>query len=340
MAFRVLGAGTGPLADELRDRGYDVEGEVRLLRYSLGSLRVPPGAARRLLSTPGYLWRFRRWVRRHAPAVLHANTLITVPEAVVGRRRGTGVLLYVHEILPAGVKGRVAGALIRAATDAVFTNSSASVSALRRAGVTASVAPYGIALPTVEPHARRPPGRPLVVGTLGTVSRRKGSDVFLAAAERLLQERSDVAFRLVGPLADGPEQPRAAALVERAGQAGVAWSTTSDPFDELAGWDVLVLPTREEAFGLVLIEAMAMRLPVVASRVDGPRDIVAPDTGLLVAPEDVDGVVAAIGALLDDPGRRHAMGAAGRARVEAEYTLEQQADALEQAYVDAARGRG
>ena len=195
----------------------------------------------------------------------------------MGRRRGTGVLLYVHEILPAGVKGRVAGALIRAATDAVFTNSSASVSALRRAGVTASVAPYGIALPTVEPHRPgRPPGRPLVVGTLGTVSRRKGSDVFLAAApERLLQARSDVAFRLVGPLADGPEQPWAAALVERAGQAGVAWSTTSDPFDELAGWDVLVLPTREEAFGLVLIEAMAMRLPVVASRVDGPRDIVA-----------------------------------------------------------------
>ena len=175
--------GTGPLCDELAGRGYPVAGEPRLLRYSARALRVEPGASARLRSVPGYLWRFRRWLREQAPSVLQANTLITIPEALVGRSTNARVLLYVHEILPAGLKGRVAGQLIRASAQAVITNSTASLTALRAAGVSASMSPYGIALPP-PPVARRDGVRRLVVGTLGTVSHRKGTDVFLRAAER------------------------------------------------------------------------------------------------------------------------------------------------------------
>ena len=63
--------------------------------------------------------------------MLHANTFITIPEAVVGRRQGTGVLLYVHEILPRDLTGRLAALATRAAADAVLTNSTASVDALK-----------------------------------------------------------------------------------------------------------------------------------------------------------------------------------------------------------------
>jgi L-malate glycosyltransferase len=107
---------------------------------------------------------------------------------------------------------------------------------------------------------------------------------------------------------------------------------TSDPFAELADWDLLVLPSRSEPFGIVLIEAMSMKLPVVATRIDGPREIVTRDTGLLVDVDDVNGLADAILELARDPGRRERMGAAGRERVASSFTLEQQAEAVDRAY--------
>jgi glycosyltransferase involved in cell wall biosynthesis len=175
------------------------------------------------------------------------------------------------------------------------------------------------------------------------VSHRKGSDVFLAAAARVGCEVPDVEFRMVGPCPDGSERDWALGVIERAREAGVTWGTTSDPFQELADWHILVLPSRREPFGLVLIEAMAMGLPVVATGIDGPAELVKPETGLLVEVDDPEAVAAAVIELARDPGRRQAMGLAGRARVEQEFTLEKQAEVFDRAYAELAgrcRSRG
>lgn len=330
--------GPGPVHDHLRALGHEVDGRPRLLRYSAASLRVAPGARARLQSVPGYLSAYRRWLQRHEPALVHANTLITIPEALVARTTGARVLLYVHEILPSGAKGRAAGALMRACAEVVLATSAASAAALGRAGVQAREILPGVALPPV-PAPDRDDDR-VVVGVLGTISRRKGSDLFLRAAERVRRELPRVELRMIGPLADGPEHEWARHVVARAQAAGIAWATTTDPFAELAGWDMLVLPSRVEPFGTVLIEAMAMGLPVVAARVGGVPDVVTADTGLLVEPEDADALATAILELAGDRARRQALGVAGRERVERLYTLEQQVDVLDRGYLDvAARGR-
>lgn len=81
-----------------------------------------------------------------------------------------------------------------------------------------------------------------------------------------------------------------------------------------------VLPTLREAFGLVLLEAMAFEVPVVASRIFAIHEIVADgETGLLVPPNDPAALVDALSALLADPGRARRMGQAGRARVLARF---------------------
>jgi glycosyltransferase involved in cell wall biosynthesis len=93
----------------------------------------------------------------------------------------------------------------------------------------------------------------------------------------------------------------------------------------LAASDVFLFPTeREEAAPLVLPEAMACGLPVVATRIGGITEVIGrPGTeGILVPPGDVAAVVAGVDGLLRDAGRRHAMGRAARDRVLAEYTLE------------------
>lgn len=330
--------GPGQLRDELVRRGYGVEGEQRLLRYSPAALRAPPGALTRLASVPGYLFRFHRWLRQQSPAVVHANTLITIPEALMARATGIPVMLYVHELLEAGLRARVAAALIRSSGATVITNSAASLSALLRRGVSARMAHYGVNVPAKSHRHRRDPHK-LVVGTLGTISHRKGTDVFLAAAERVRHRLPGIQFRMIGPCPDGPEREWAQRAIDRARKSGIAWGTTSDPLAELAEWDLLVLPTRREPFGLVLIEAMAIGVPVVATRIDGPQEIVASGTGLLVELDDPGSLAEKILELACDPDRREAMGAAGRARVEQRFTLETQAGLIHDAYLDAASAR-
>lgn len=92
---------------------------------------------------------------------------------------------------------------------------------------------------------------------------------------------------------------------------------------------VLAHPTLREAFGLVLLEAMAFALPVVASGIEAiPEVVEAGETGLLVPPGDAAALAGALGALLDDPPRARRMGEAGRARALARYGWERAAAAV------------
>ncbi len=103
--------------------------------------------------------------------------------------------------------------------------------------------------------------------------------------------------------------------------------------------DVVVNSAIEEAFGMPVAEAMAARRPVVASRVGGLPELVEDGvSGLLVRPNDAQALAAALGRLLDDPGLRTAMGAAGRRRAEDRFDWERIAVRAEQLY-DGARRR-
>jgi glycosyltransferase involved in cell wall biosynthesis len=97
-----------------------------------------------------------------------------------------------------------------------------------------------------------------------------------------------------------------------------------DPIQPLAAaLDVLVLPSLSEALGLVLLEAGALGVPVVATAVGGIPEVVEDGvTGILVPPGQPDALADAVTRLLRDPERARAMGEAGRARVEREFTLE------------------
>lgn len=89
----------------------------------------------------------------------------------------------------------------------------------------------------------------------------------------------------------------------------------------LAAADVFVLPSWAEGLPMVVLEAMAAGLPVVAARVGGiPELVVDGETGLLVAPRDVAALAAALGLLVTDEEKRRRLGAAGRLRLEREFT--------------------
>lgn len=320
----------GAVHAELESLGHVVAGEPRLLRYSWRPLRAPPGVVARVRSIPGYLTCFRRWLDLQSPDLVHANTVITIPEVLVARSQDRPTLLHVHEMLEPGLRGVAAARLMRMATDTVVAPSQAAASALRHVRVCARVAPYGVPLPdTVRVRAA---ARPLVVGTIGTISHRKGSDIFVEAARRVLHELPDVDFRMIGGPAPEPEHAWAQALVASARESGLCCGTRNDIFAELAEWDIFVLPSRQDTYPLAVLEAMASGLPVIGTRVGGIPEQVTAESGVLVASDRPGAVADAILDLARQPGRRAMLGTAARSRIEHDLTFERQAERLDEAY--------
>jgi glycosyltransferase involved in cell wall biosynthesis len=318
-----------PVSRLVAEHDWPAAGEERPLRYSWGALREPPGPARRLAATPGYLRRLQAHIRTLQPDLVHINTVVALPEAAIARSTGTPTLLHVHEMLSVGTLNAIAARLCRVAHHTAAV-SEASARPLRQRGLMTSVVTAGLAPPPLS--AARPGRRPLVVGSLATVSHRKGSDLFVAAALAIKAQRPDVEFRMIGPLAPGRERAWARALIRRAEAAGIHCEPTHEPLRELSSWDVFVLPARRDPFPLVVLEAMASALPVVATRVDGLPEQVDPACAVLAKPNDALALSDAITELLEDAPRRAALGAAGRARVAAEFTPERHARELAEAY--------
>ena len=156
----------------------------------------------------------------------------------------------------------------------------------------------------------------VVLLTTATLVPRKGIDVLLQALRRL-----DDRFRLA-VAGDGPERAALEAEAARLALSGrVSWLGRWDAVgDLLSAADISVLPSRAEGLGIAALEAMAAGLPIVASRVGGLAEaVVDGQTGVLVAPGEPDALAAALTRVGLDPDLAARLGAAGRARIEAEF---------------------
>lgn len=159
---------------------------------------------------------------------------------------------------------------------------------------------------------RRPPAEAPRVLFIGRDFARKGGDLLLAAFARVRRQIPAAELWLVTDRADldGPGLRRIAPTYDRAVIAAL--------YAEAA---VFAMPSRCETWGDVFLEAMAHGLPCVGTTSDAMPEIIAHgETGLLVPPDDVDALAHALIALLADAELRRELGAAGRARVAAQFT--------------------
>lgn len=170
-----------------------------------------------------------------------------------------------------------------------------------------------------------PDRAPLVV-CLARVDPQKGQDVLLRAAARLLRDHPALHVALVGPetvesfATTLRESARRAGLGDRFRLLGpLGFADTALPGAYHAA-DVVVLPSRHEPFGVVLLEAWAAGRAVVASAVGGiPGFVEHERTGLLVPPGDDKALAAALHRALADPDLRRSLGEAGRAEARARF---------------------
>ena len=160
-----------------------------------------------------------------------------------------------------------------------------------------------------------PVGKPVVV-SVAVLRAGKGVEVLLDAA-RIVR---DAVFLIVG---DGPKREEWMDAARRAGiDDRIRWAGYRTDVDEiLAGCDVFVHPSLDDAFPTVLLEAMAAGLPVVASSVGGIPEIVDSGvTGILVPPANPAALAEAVSSLLSDRPRLARMAEAARVRADAEFS--------------------
>ena len=181
------------------------------------------------------------------------------------------------------------------------------------------------------------------VVTVGTFIDRKGRWTLLDAARRLCARFPDIAFLWLGPTPIGPAD---LARVETFGlgdgfrylTARDFGPTRRDYLTLLREADMFALPSLQEGLPLALLEAMALAVPVVASRVNAVPEAVDHEVhGLLIKPDDVDSLVEAIARLKGDRTLRDTVAANARRRVLEEFELQDTAHSTLAAYASAWR---
>lgn len=183
------------------------------------------------------------------------------------------------------------------------------------------------------------PGEAGLIGAVGALVPHKGHRHLLAAMPRILASLPEARFILFG---DGPlEAELRRASWEQGLQSRVSFAGfRPDVARFLHCLDVFVQPSVEEGLGTSILDAMAARLPVVATRAGGIPEIVQHgETGWLVPPESPTELAGAIISLLEDPRRRIQFGEAGRARVIGEFGIDTLRDHVLDAYAEAVAAR-
>lgn len=166
----------------------------------------------------------------------------------------------------------------------------------------------------------------------------KGQAALFSLAPKLVQHYPDLHLVFIGPDGQQGERQGLEAATESFGLGKHILFTgvMEDIPTAMAAMDVLAHFPLSEAFGLVLLEAMASGLPVVASRVGGCAEVVADGvTGLLVPPSDAEGRFSVLSYMLDDEkgaGRRASMGAAARERATSFFSMGQETAAVQRLY--------
>lgn len=166
----------------------------------------------------------------------------------------------------------------------------------------------------------------------------KGVDVLIAAFKRVHARHPNWRLRIIGHF---PEPSPIEQHVDRHEAIDVCKPVKHDQVAAaMAAAEIFVLPSRTEAMGRVLLEAAAVGVARIASRVGGTETVIEDgEDGLLVPPEDVGALAGALDRLMTDDALRARLAAAGAARARREFTVQGYVDAMARLYRQAIRMR-
>ena len=335
------------LSQELLRAGYTLfiasrggELEPRFVQAGLSTLRWPAPSRVNPLQLARSFFGARRILRDVQPDVVHAHAAWPGVIFSLAARNRSGrrppIVVTPHrswDSLYRSTTSRSLYRMLRFAADDVIAISSGFQAELLQHGIPPArchLVRSGIDVQRYDAPAAEPI-KP-VVGTVGRLIEQKGSEVFIAAAARIARQRSDVGFQIAG---DGPLRE---ALVQQIARLGLTdcihlLGNRSDVPELLREFSVFVSASRWEGMPYALLEALAARRPVVATRVLGSEELIQNEVnGLIVPPANPIALSDAILRLLDDRAFAHRLAEVGHDLVEREYNQTAMAQQTAQVY--------
>jgi glycosyltransferase involved in cell wall biosynthesis len=285
-----------------------------------------------------------RWLRRHEIDLVHAHMYRA---EVVGTRAavaaGTPVIVAtVHSSRVRSAEDRALLASLTPAMDRLIVPSESIARKVRAEGREARFAaiPNGVDLSRfaspVPPCRLRSefsiPGDAPLLGVVARLEPEKGHRHLIAAMPAILDESPDAWLAIVG---EGTEADALRAQAASLGIAGrVVFTGRRDDVTAItADLTIALLPSLREAQGISILEAMALRRPVVAAAVGGIPEVITDGLdGLLVPPADPAALAAAVVRLIRDPGLRERIGEAGYRTVADRFSIDAQVRRVEEVY--------
>lgn len=173
----------------------------------------------------------------------------------------------------------------------------------------------------------------VVAGMVAIMREKKGHEDLIAAVRPMLVERPNLHVVMAG---DGVWFEKIKAIVDGLGLSHRIHllGFRTDIINVLRGCDLFVLPTHQEALGQSFIEAMAVGLPVIGTRVDGVPELIDDGVnGLLVPAHDIDALRSALARLIDDAPLRASLGLAARCKTDGRFTVETMASETVDCYL-------
>lgn len=282
------------------------------------------------------------WMKRHDTEILICNLNKDVRVAgLAARLIGKPLVLARHGMLLCSRKWKHRLTLTML-TDGIITNSVTIRKAYGEYGWFdpdfVKVIYNGLVIPekvTPFDFASRFPGKKIIYSA-GRLSEQKGFGYLIEAAAILKTKRSDLLFAVSG---EGKLEEELKGRVKALGleNSFVFLGFAADIYPQLKGCDLFVLASLFEGMPNVVMEAMAMQKPVIATDVNGARELMGAttesldcDTGLIIPPKEPQAIAEAIEKIIDSPEILAAFGKAGHDRVSSQFTMQAMVDNLEQ----------
>ena len=181
----------------------------------------------------------------------------------------------------------------------------------------------GVDVDLFAPNPQHEEGAPFEIICVGRLVAAKGQRILLRAFARLIEQGRDVTLRFVGDGSDRADLERETEANGLRGRVVFEGAVSQDRIRDLyARADAFALPSFAEGIPVVLMEAMAMEIPCVTTRITGIPELIRDGVdGLLTTPSDIDGLADALASLMDDPELRRRLGKDGRRRVAEKHNL-------------------
>jgi len=326
---------------------------VTPITATAGSLRLHPAHTPRALAEMSLAaLQVHRAARRHRAEVVHANSIRAGIELALARVAPAADVVFVRDCLPPGTATTATLRLIAAAATTVVANSRYTAESVRASAPNARLE---VVHPAIDPMqfdparidraaARARLGvagtRRVLIGVVAQLSPWKGQDTAIAALRLLREQHLDAHLLLIGSAKFVARSTRfdnaayVAGLHRMVADAGlqdrVSWLGERDDVPELVrALDILLLPSEEEPFGRALLEAMALEVPVLATNVGGPSELVRDGRdGYLLPPREPAAWAQAVRRVSESPEHGREMGRAGRLRIAEGFDVEHHVEAV------------